>query len=248
MNYYIGLTMLTLALIEGFAGYSLVDDLLSGMGLAIGYGAALDPVDRRRLRRSWSGTASSRARTTSSPACTSPTCCSSRSIIGGLIAVHLPLITLPHHTQFRGPGRTERNVIGHTDVARATRSARDRPAVRDRRRPLPARRDDPDQPDLALGSVRVPRDERRAARLVHGLADRGAAADAADRAGDRRATRSFPNPFFGGCCCPGWSSASSTVAHARAPGDRRRRGPQPARPPARQPRGGPAFGAACSPS
>ena len=33
--------MLALALLEGFAGYSLPDDLLSGMGLAIAYGVAL---------------------------------------------------------------------------------------------------------------------------------------------------------------------------------------------------------------
>ena len=29
--------MLTLALLEAYLGYSLVDDLMSGMGLAIGY-------------------------------------------------------------------------------------------------------------------------------------------------------------------------------------------------------------------
>src|SRR5579884_4177185 len=40
-NYYVGLTMLMLAILEGFAGYSLVDDLLSGMGLAIANGVAL---------------------------------------------------------------------------------------------------------------------------------------------------------------------------------------------------------------
>ena len=33
--------MLMLAILEGFAGYSLVDDLLSGMGLAIAYSVAL---------------------------------------------------------------------------------------------------------------------------------------------------------------------------------------------------------------
>ena len=41
INYYIGLAMLGLAMLEGFAGYSLVDDLLSGMGLAIANGVAL---------------------------------------------------------------------------------------------------------------------------------------------------------------------------------------------------------------
>ena len=40
LNWMIGLTMLMLAILEGFAGYSLVDDLLSGMGLAIAYAVA----------------------------------------------------------------------------------------------------------------------------------------------------------------------------------------------------------------
>src|SRR5436189_748820 len=41
LTYIIGLSMLFLTLLEGYAGYSMVDDLLSGMGLAIGYGVAL---------------------------------------------------------------------------------------------------------------------------------------------------------------------------------------------------------------
>src|SRR5204862_6037199 len=40
LTYWIGLTMLGLALLEGYLGYSLIDDLLSGMGLAIGYAVA----------------------------------------------------------------------------------------------------------------------------------------------------------------------------------------------------------------
>ena len=38
INYFIGVTLLVLAILEGFAGYSLPDDLLSGMGLAIALG------------------------------------------------------------------------------------------------------------------------------------------------------------------------------------------------------------------
>src|SRR2546421_10538376 len=41
LTYLVGLAMLMLALLEGYLGYSLVDDLLSGMGLAIGYSVAL---------------------------------------------------------------------------------------------------------------------------------------------------------------------------------------------------------------
>src|SRR5438105_8462961 len=41
LTYLVGLAMLGAALLEGYLGYSLVDDLLSGMGLAIGYSVAL---------------------------------------------------------------------------------------------------------------------------------------------------------------------------------------------------------------
>ena len=41
LNWVIGVTMLALAVLEGFLGYSLVDDLISGMGLAIAYAVAV---------------------------------------------------------------------------------------------------------------------------------------------------------------------------------------------------------------
>src|SRR5207248_2521777 len=41
LTYWIGVTMLFVAFLEGFLGYSLVDDLLSGMGLAIANAVAL---------------------------------------------------------------------------------------------------------------------------------------------------------------------------------------------------------------
>src|SRR5207237_2884149 len=41
LTYLLGLGMLMLSLLEGYLGYSLVDDLLSGMGLAIGYSVAM---------------------------------------------------------------------------------------------------------------------------------------------------------------------------------------------------------------
>jgi nitrite reductase/ring-hydroxylating ferredoxin subunit len=51
LTYLVGLAMLMLALLEGYLGYSMVDDLLSGMGLAIGYGVALSVPARRRQPR-----------------------------------------------------------------------------------------------------------------------------------------------------------------------------------------------------
>ncbi|HEY0389108.1 MAG TPA: cytochrome b N-terminal domain-containing protein, partial [Gaiellales bacterium] len=37
LTHAVGVTLLVLAVLEGYVGYSLLDDLLSGMGLAIGY-------------------------------------------------------------------------------------------------------------------------------------------------------------------------------------------------------------------
>ncbi len=49
LTWLIGVTMLVLALLEAFIGYSLVDDLMSGMGLVDRLlGRARDPVRRRR--------------------------------------------------------------------------------------------------------------------------------------------------------------------------------------------------------
>ena len=75
LTYLIGLAMLFTSLLEGYLGYSLVDDLLSGMGLAIGYWVALvAPVRRRRTRDARSGAGRSPGRPRSGRACTSPTC------------------------------------------------------------------------------------------------------------------------------------------------------------------------------
>src|SRR5204863_4797703 len=41
LTYLIGLIMLFTVFLEGYLGYSMVDDLLSGMGLAIGYSVAM---------------------------------------------------------------------------------------------------------------------------------------------------------------------------------------------------------------
>ena len=112
VNYYVGLTMLVLAVVEGYAGYSLLDDLLSGMGLAIGNAVALSvPVVGGQL-----GTLIWGGRFPGSDAFMSRLFIAHVLIfpiaIGALMAVHLALVALPHHTQFRGRGRRERNVIG----------------------------------------------------------------------------------------------------------------------------------------
>jgi ubiquinol-cytochrome c reductase cytochrome b subunit len=112
VNYYIGLTMLTLAFLEGFAGYSLLDDLLSGMGLAIAYSTAMSiPLMGGDFTfliwgDQFPGSSDFISRLFIAHVLIFPV------IIGALIALHLLLIALPHHTQFRGRGATERNVVG----------------------------------------------------------------------------------------------------------------------------------------
>src|SRR3954454_1014834 len=97
-NYYVGLTMLVLAVLEGYAGYSLGDDLLSGMGLAIGNGVALSipVVGAAFANLVWGGPFPG------SPAFESRLFIAHvfvlPVVIGALIAIHLALIALPHHT------------------------------------------------------------------------------------------------------------------------------------------------------
>jgi ubiquinol-cytochrome c reductase cytochrome b subunit len=112
LNYMVGVTMLALVLLEGFLGYSLVDDLLSGMGLIIAYSVAMSiPVVGDRLTvllwgGPWPGSPDLWPRMFIAHVFVIP------AIIGGLIALHLAMIVRHHHSQFRGPMRTEHNVVG----------------------------------------------------------------------------------------------------------------------------------------
>jgi ubiquinol-cytochrome c reductase cytochrome b subunit len=112
VNWLIGLTMLVLALVEGFAGYSMPDDLLSGIGLAIAYGVALSIpfVGANLAFLIWGGEFPGSNDFVSRlfivhvfviPA-----------LLGVLIAAHLAIIMRQHHSQFPAPGHTERNVVG----------------------------------------------------------------------------------------------------------------------------------------
>ena len=111
LNWVVGVLLLVLGLAAGLTGYSLPDDLLSGTGLRIIYSVILAiPFVGERLvylifGGEWPGT----------------------DIIGRLypvhillipgliivlVALHLTLVWRQKHTQFRGPGRTEHNVVG----------------------------------------------------------------------------------------------------------------------------------------
>jgi len=112
LNWMIGLTMLMLAILEGFAGYSLVDDLLSGMGLAIAYSVALSiPLIGGQLGYlvwggEFPGSGSFLSRLEIVHVFLIP------AALATLITVHLAMIMRQHHSQFPGRGRRERNVVG----------------------------------------------------------------------------------------------------------------------------------------
>ena len=109
LTYLIGVTMLALALLEGYLGYSLVDDLLSGMGLAIGYSVLVSvPLVGANLALLVWGGAVPRRHRLPGRGCTSRTCCCCRSRSATLLALHLLLVASRHHTQFARPaaGRT----------------------------------------------------------------------------------------------------------------------------------------------
>jgi ubiquinol-cytochrome c reductase cytochrome b subunit len=111
LNWIVGVLLFWLAFLEGFAGYSLPDDALSGTGLRIASAIVLSIP----IVGSWTAT----------------------SLFGGefpghvildrfyilhvflipgiilaLIVVHLALLVKQKHTQWPGPGRTNSNVVG----------------------------------------------------------------------------------------------------------------------------------------
>jgi ubiquinol-cytochrome c reductase cytochrome b subunit len=110
--YYLGVTMLLLAVLEGFLGYSLLDDLVSGMGIAIAYGVALSlPVIGASVAMLvWGGefpTHEFESRAYITHVLVLPI------LIGILLTLHLVLIALRHHTQFRSARGTEARVVGY---------------------------------------------------------------------------------------------------------------------------------------
>jgi ubiquinol-cytochrome c reductase cytochrome b subunit len=113
LTYLIGLTMLFTAFLEGYLGYSMVDDLLSGMGLAIGYSVAVSiPVVGGNLGLllwggPFPGAPSFIPRLYIAHVLIIPL------LIAALLTLHLVLVAARHHTQFReSPRTTERQVVG----------------------------------------------------------------------------------------------------------------------------------------
>lgn len=111
INWAIGVGLLGLALFEGFSGYSLPDDLLSGIGLRIADAVALSIP----IVGSWVSTlllggvfpsADLIARLFVVHVYLVP------AAIAAAIGAHLFVVWRQKHSQFPGPGRTENNVVG----------------------------------------------------------------------------------------------------------------------------------------
>ncbi|MEV4477357.1 ubiquinol-cytochrome c reductase cytochrome b subunit [Nonomuraea sp. NPDC049504] len=111
INWLVGVTLLLTSLANGFIGYSLLDDLLSGSGLRIGYSIALSvPLVGPWLAFLLFGGEFPGdviiSRLYGLHVLLLPV------LIATLIAVHLAILVRQKHTHFAGPGRRDSNVVG----------------------------------------------------------------------------------------------------------------------------------------
>jgi ubiquinol-cytochrome c reductase cytochrome b subunit len=112
LNWVIGVGLLGLAIFEGFAGYSLPDDLLSGTGLRIASGIALAiPVVGTYVSFLIFG--GEFPGVDFIPRLYTIHVLILPGILLALITAHLMMVWYQKHTQYPGPGRTNENVVGY---------------------------------------------------------------------------------------------------------------------------------------
>ena len=112
LNWVIGCLLLLLGMLEGFTGYSLPDDLLSGTGVraADGFVKSMPVVGTYMSFFLFGGEFPGDAiisRLYVAHVLLIP------GLILALIAAHMLLLVYHKHTQYPGPGRTEQNVVGY---------------------------------------------------------------------------------------------------------------------------------------
>ncbi len=240
LNWVIGCLLLLLGTLEGFTGYSLPDDLLSGTGVraADGFLKASPVVGTYMSFLLFGGEFPGEAiipRLYIIHVLLIP------GLLLGLIAAHMLLLVYHKHTQWPGPGRTEQNVVGFPMLpVYAAKAGGFFFMVFGVIAIMGGAADD--QPGLEVRPLRPDQGHRRLpAGLVHGLARR-AAAHHPDRVGDgavrlhdlvERAAadppRAAAHAHDRDACCPSSragspaTSATTTCCSARATRRRVRR-------------------------
>ncbi|MFB9732257.1 cytochrome b [Ornithinimicrobium kibberense] len=111
INWVIGVVLSLLAAIEGFAGYSLPDDLLSGTGIRAmnGFMMSAPVIGTWMTFFVFGGEFPGEAII---PRLYIVHVLLIPAILVGLFVAHLALVVIHKHTQYPGPGRTNNNVVG----------------------------------------------------------------------------------------------------------------------------------------
>ncbi|MFC4493381.1 cytochrome bc complex cytochrome b subunit [Streptomyces ovatisporus] len=119
INWVVGVTLFVLAVAEGFCGYSLPDDLLSGTGLRVVQSLLLSiPVVGTYLSFFLFGGEYPGEDIITRLYVTHILLIP--GLLVGLVVLHLILVVHLKHTQWGGPGRTEKNVVGQPMVPQFT--------------------------------------------------------------------------------------------------------------------------------
>ena len=111
-NWVIGTLLLILAMFEGYFGYSLPDDLLSGIGLRAALSSILLGFPLIGTWLHWALFGGDFPGTTLIPRLYALHVLVLPAILLALIGAHLAMVWFQKHTQFPGAGRTEGNVVG----------------------------------------------------------------------------------------------------------------------------------------
>ncbi len=111
-NWILGIGLLTLGIVEGFLGYSLPDDLLSGTGIRIAH-AIIQSIPVVGTYLSFFAFGGAFPGEIFMPRIYIVHVLLLPGIFLALITAHLMLVWYQKHTQYPGPGRTEKNVVGY---------------------------------------------------------------------------------------------------------------------------------------
>lgn len=111
-NWVIGSLLLILAMFEGYFGYSLPDDLLSGTGLRAAFSSITLGMPVIGTWLHWALFGGDFPGEIIIPRLYALHILLIPGIMLALIGVHMALVWFQKHTQFPGPGRTEKNVVG----------------------------------------------------------------------------------------------------------------------------------------